>query len=61
MDYDKIIKGFISECKITDDENGRYFSTTLDKYTKFMNEYNIDFHELWDLIEPEERLKYLYR
>lgn len=60
MDYDKIIKGFISECKITDDENGRYFSATLDKYTKFMNEYNIDFHELWDSVSPEERLKYLY-
>ena len=60
MEANLIIKEFIANCSINDDENGRYFSATLDKYTKFMNEYNIDFHELWDLIEPEDRLKYLY-
>ena len=61
MEVEKIIKEFISNCSIVEDEDGRYFSTTLDNYTKFMNQYSVDFHELWDSISPEERLKYLYR
>ena len=61
MERDLIIKEFIENCSINDDENGRYFSTTLDNYTNFMNKYKVDFHELWDNIEQEEKLKYLYR
>ncbi len=61
MEVEKIIKEFISNCSIIEDEDGRYFSTTLDNYTKFMNKYKVDFHELWDSVSPEERLKYLYR
>lgn len=61
METDLIIKEFIENCSINDDENGRYFSTTLDNYTNFMNKYKVDFHELWDNIEQEEKLKYLYR
>ena len=60
MEREKIIKTFISLCEIKEDEDGRYFSTTLDNYTKFMYEYNVDFHDLWDSLDPEERLKYLY-
>ena len=60
METDLIIKEFISLCEIKEDEDGRYFSTTLDNYTKFMDEYNVDFHDLWDSLDPEERLKYLY-
>ena len=60
MEREKIIKIFISLCEIKEDEDGRYFSTTLDNYTKFMDEYNVDFHDLWDSLDPEERLKYLY-
>lgn len=61
METNLIIKEFIENCSINDDENGRYFSTTLENYTNFMNKYKVDFHELWDNIEPEEKLKYLYR
>ena len=60
MEANLIIKEFIENCSINDDENGRYFSTTLENYTKFMDEYNVDFHDLWDSLDPEERLKYLY-
>ena len=60
MEREKIIKTFISLCEIKEDEDGRYFSTTLDNYTKFMDEYNVDFHDLWDSLDPEERPKYLY-
>ena len=60
MEREKIIKTFISLCEIKEDEDGRYFSTTLDNYTKFMDEYNVDFHDLWDSLDPEESLKYLY-
>ena len=61
MNNNEIINEFISQCEILEDDNGKYFSTTMDKYADFKNKYNIDFHELWDEIEPEERLKYLYR
>ena len=61
MERDLIIKEFIENCSINDDENSRYFSTTLENYTNFMNKYKVDFHELWDNIEQEEKLKYLYR
>ena len=61
MEYNKLIQEFISQCNLLEDDNGRFFSTTMDKYTEFKNKYNIDFHELWDNIEPEEKLKYLYR
>ena len=61
MNNNEIINEFISQCEILDDDNGRYFSTTMDKYTEFNDKYKVDFHELWDSIEPEEKLKYLYR
>ena len=50
METDLIIKEFIENCSINDDENGRYFSTTLENYTNFMNKYKVDFHELLDNI-----------
>ena len=61
METDLIIKEFIENCSINDDENGRYFSTTLENYTNFMNKYKVDFHELWDNIEQEEKLKNIDR
>ena len=54
METDLIIKEFIANCSINDDENGRYFSTTLDNYTKFMNQYSVDFHQLWDSISQKK-------